>query len=84
MKRLTVLVLAFSAGVVSAAAGQTVIQPVLWTTPLFNYEDAPATPDADDPAIWVNPRNRQRSLVIGTAKDAGILVYDMSGQLIQA
>lgn len=49
-----------------------------------NYDDAPATPDADDPAIWVNPDNQRRSLVIGTAKDAGLLVYDMSGQLVQA
>jgi 3-phytase len=54
------------------------------TAPLFNYEDAPATPDADDPAIWVNRRNPSRSLVIGTAKDAGLLVYDLSGKLVQA
>ena len=54
------------------------------TSPLFNYEDAPATPDADDPAIWLNRGNPRRSLVIGTAKDAGLLVYDMSGRLVQA
>jgi len=65
-------------------AAQTVVQPVLRTAPLFNYEDAPATPDADDPAIWVNPHNRKQSLIIGTAKDAGILVYDLSGTLVQA
>jgi len=61
-----------------------VLTPVLSTSPLFNYEDAPATPDADDPAIWLNRGNPRRSLVIGTAKDAGLLVYDMSGQLVQA
>jgi 3-phytase len=32
----------------------------------------------------VNRENPRRSLVIGTAKDAGLLVYDMSGQLVQA
>jgi 3-phytase len=61
-----------------------VVSPVLVTAPLFNYEDAPATPDADDPAIWVNHDNPKRSLVIGTAKDAGLLVYDLSGGLKQA
>lgn len=61
-----------------------ILTPVLSTSPLFNYEDAPATPDADDSAIWLNRSNPRRSLVIGTAKDAGLLVYDMSGHLLQA
>jgi hypothetical protein len=78
----TVLILFMS--MATAAAAQTVVQPVLRTAPLFNHEDAPATPDADDPAIWINRRNHQQSLVIGTAKDAGLLVYDLSGKLVQA
>jgi 3-phytase len=78
------MVLVLSMGAASAAAGQSVVQPVLRTAPLFNYEDAPATPDADDPAIWINRRNHKQSLIIGTAKDAGLLVYDLSGQLVQA
>src|SRR5262245_18023147 len=78
------MVLILCTGVATAAAAQTVVQPILRTAPLFNYEDAPATPDADDPAIWVNKRNHQQSLVIGTAKDAGLLVYDLSGKLVQA
>ena len=61
-----------------------VLTPVVTTAPLFNYEGAPATPDADDPAIWLNHADPERSLVIGTAKDAGLLVYDLSGQLVQA
>ncbi len=71
-------------GTVVAADAQTVLQPVVRTAPLFNYEEAPATPDADDPAIWINRRNPRQSLIIGTAKDAGILVYDLSGSLVQA
>ena len=75
-----------------AVAGQShtagdepvVVTAEVVTTPLFNYEDAPATPDADDPAIWVNHDNPRRSLVIGTAKDAGLLVYDLTGKLKQA
>jgi 3-phytase len=60
------------------------VEAVLTTAPLFNYEGAPATPDADDPAIWVNRRRPAGSLVIGTAKDAGLLVYDLRGRLRQA
>jgi 3-phytase len=66
------------------AADGLVVNVVRATAPLFNYEDAPATPDADDPAIWINRRDLQQSLVIGTAKDAGLLVYDLAGQLVQA
>ena len=61
-----------------------VVASVLSTTPLFNYEGAPGTPDADDPAIWLDRRDPRKSLVIGTAKDAGLLVYDLTGRLIQA
>lgn len=69
----------------SAASAQgVVVAPVLGTTPLNSYEDAPASPDADDPAIWVNRLNPRASLVIGTAKDAGLLVYDLDGRLLQA
>jgi len=39
------------------AADPASVTPVLSTAPLFNYEDAPGTPDADDPAVWVD-RNR--------------------------
>jgi 3-phytase len=66
------------------AQERVTVQAVVETQPLFNYEDAPATPDADDPAIWVNHQHPSRSLVIGTAKDAGLLVYDLSGHLVQA
>ena len=83
MRQLAMVFILFL-GAARPGAAQTVVQPVLRTAPLFNYEDAPATPDADDPAIGVNPHNRKQSLIIGTAKDAGILVYDLSGTLVQA
>jgi 3-phytase len=66
------------------ADGPPAINPVLSTDAVFNYEGAPGTPDADDPAIWVDRGNVARSLVIGTAKDAGLLVYDLRGKLLQA
>jgi 3-phytase len=71
-------------GTVSDGQQPVVLTPVVTTSPLHNYEGAPATPDADDPAIWVNRGNPPQSLLIGTAKDAGLLVYDLSGNLLQA
>ena len=84
--RLAVGVGIFLIAVGTTAGGQQplVLTPVVTTAPLHNYEDAPATPDADDPAIWVNRQNPQQSLLIGTAKDAGLVVYDFSGNLVQA
>ena len=83
MRRLTVA-LAFASTVLVVYADDALITPLLSTAPLFNYEDAPATPDADDPAIWINRGDPRRSLVIGTAKDAGLIVYDLSGHIVQA
>jgi 3-phytase len=44
----------------------------------------PASGDAaDDPAIWIHPEDRARSVVIGTQKQGGLGVYDLAGQEIQ-
>lgn len=37
---------------------------------------------ADDPAIWVNAADPARSLVIGTNKQRGLVVYSLAGQEI--
>ena len=88
MKRLSLLLLTvcgvLATSLVIEAADPVSVTPVLSTGPLFNYEDAPGTPDADDPAIWVDRQRPGRSLIIGTAKDAGLLVYNLSGELVQA
>jgi 3-phytase len=84
MDRLILAFFVVAAGLALSAREAPVVKPVLSTVPLNNYEDAPATPDADDPAIWLNRRDPRGSLVIGTAKDAGLLVYDLSGRLVQA
>ncbi|PNV83006.1 MAG: 3-phytase [Sulfurimonas sp.] len=40
---------------------------------------------ADDPAIWLHPHDREKSLIIGTNKKGGGLdVYDLSGKRIQS
>jgi myo-inositol-hexaphosphate 3-phosphohydrolase/sugar lactone lactonase YvrE len=38
---------------------------------------------ADDPAIWVNPADPSRSIVIGNDKGTALEVYDLSGNRIQ-
>ncbi|NYH54226.1 3-phytase [Nocardiopsis arvandica] len=50
------------------------------TPPVFNDEN---DADADDPAIWLNPRNDKHSLVISTAKEDGLYVHDLDGRELQ-
>lgn len=38
---------------------------------------------ADDPAIWVDPNDRTRGVIIGTDKKAGLYVYDLTGKQLQ-
>jgi 3-phytase len=52
------------------------VQAVGETQAVASLEDA-----ADDPAIWRNPRDPKRSLIVATDKKAGLNVYDLSGKL---
>jgi 3-phytase len=52
-----------------------IVRPVAETEPVQQGGDA-----ADDPAIWVNPADPARSLIVGTDKQAGLGVYDLSGK----
>ncbi|MBP6765575.1 MAG: phytase, partial [Rubrivivax sp.] len=47
------------------------VMPRVQTEPMGRYGDA-----ADDPAIWVHPGDPALSLVLGTNKRQGLLVYD--------
>lgn len=47
------------------------------TAPVGSFGDA-----ADDPAIWANPEDPARSLVVATDKKAGLYVYDMQGKVV--
>src|SRR4249920_1247621 len=51
---------------------------VVETQPVVSTGDA-----ADDPAIWVNPVDPSLSTIIGTNKQAGLAVYDLSGKELQ-
>ncbi len=38
---------------------------------------------ADDPCVWVHPERPADSLIIGTDKDGGLMVFDLTGGLLQ-
>ncbi|MCX4972638.1 phytase [Streptomyces sp. NBC_00620] len=49
------------------------------------YDDeAGGNSDADDPAIWRNAADPGRSLVVATAKEGGLKVYDLGARLVQS
>jgi len=54
------------------------IQATVETEPVPVGGDA-----ADDIAIWVHPQDAAQSTVIGTQKQGGLVVYDLTGQQIQ-
>ncbi|WP_375450127.1 phytase [uncultured Devosia sp.] len=56
------------------------IKPTL-QTPILTEADNDA--DADDPAIFINPTDAAKSLVVAAAKNGGIRVYGLDGKLIQ-
>ncbi|MBU8893713.1 MAG: phytase [Bacteroidales bacterium] len=43
----------------------------------------PGVDAADDPAIWVNIENPEKSLILGTNKKGGVHVYDLDGKELQ-
>ena len=60
----------------------TACEPQPRITPLLSTE--PVTYDSDDPAIWVNPNDPAKSLIIGTDKnaDGALYVFDLQGKII--
>ncbi|WP_373566921.1 phytase [Streptomyces griseicoloratus] len=59
------------------------IQPRAETPTLYD-DEAGGNADADDPAIWRNPADPDRSLVVATAKEGGLRVYDLDAHLVQS
>lgn len=62
-------------------AGMTPVQvkPVVATEPVGD--------DADDPAVWVNRKSPERSLILGTNKvkapNGSLVVFDLNGKVVQ-
>ncbi|SDJ97308.1 phytase [Microbulbifer yueqingensis] len=48
------------------------------TVPVSSAGDA-----AGDPAVWVNPRDKSKSLVLGTDRKKGLNIYSLSGRLLE-
>ncbi len=54
------------------------VKATIETEPVNATEDA-----ADDIAIWVHPQDPSQSTIIGTQKQNGLMVYDLTGKEIQ-
>lgn len=67
-----------SAQTVPAQSTVPMVNAVAQTDPVTHHGDA-----ADDPAIWVHPDDPARSLILGTNKQEGLLVYGLDGRLRQ-
>lgn len=53
-------------------------------TPAFHTQ--PVQFDPDDPAIWVNPKHPERSLILGTDKQekvGSLYAFDLNGKVVQ-
>jgi 3-phytase len=53
-------------------------------TPVLYDDDEGGNASGDDPAIWVHPEDSEASIVIVTAKEGGLRVYDLDGQQLQS
>ncbi|MFD5245816.1 phytase [Amycolatopsis sp. NPDC058340] len=68
---------------VPAEAGQNP-SPVAQTRAYVDDAGAdPANADADDPAIWVHPKNPSASVVLGTLKEGGLAAFDLKARQLQ-
>lgn len=82
-----VVVLALSPlaiGLPGAAAAPVVELPIAEVptdveTPVLFDDEAGGNASGDDPAIWVHPTHPGRSLILATAKEGGLRVYDLDG-----
>jgi 3-phytase len=59
-----------------ATAGPAALEPAVVTARVLH--------DTDDPAIWLDPQDPARSLVIGTDKnaDGGLYAFDLDGHIV--
>jgi len=73
------LVALILAGCATTSVSQTATAPLVAATAEADPVDT-AADAADDPAIWRNPADPAKSLVIGTDKKAGIHVYSLAGK----
>ncbi|HXG67030.1 MAG TPA: phytase [Blastocatellia bacterium] len=70
--------------VVTAPAAGAAGEPMATVVATVETQPVPNSGDAaDDPAIWVHPKDPSQSTIIGTNKQGGIAVYDLAGIKLQ-
>ncbi|MFD7234916.1 phytase [Streptomyces syringium] len=79
-----VLCTALAASVALPAQASSIagVRPKAETAPLYD-DKAGGAANADDPAIWRNTADPGRSLVVATAKQGGLRVYDLDARPVQ-
>ncbi|NYD44461.1 3-phytase [Actinomadura luteofluorescens] len=78
------LAAAFLSAVPAAADGDELAQVrAALETPANLDDDAGGNANADDPAIWSHPDDRDGDLIVATLKQGGLAVYDAAGRQIQ-
>ncbi|MEU6719098.1 phytase [Nonomuraea sp. NPDC046802] len=86
LSRLFLVTLTFlsAAGLAVPAHGRAVatVEPRVETPALYD-DEAGGNANGDDPAIWLHPSDSRRSVVITTAKEGGLYVYDLKGRQLQ-
>ncbi|MET9400397.1 phytase [Kitasatospora sp. NPDC002965] len=75
--------LAVSVALPAQASSISSIRPKAETAPLYD-DEAGGDANADDPAIWRNNADPGRSLVVATAKQGGLRVYDLDARQVQS
>lgn len=67
------------------AAHYATLPPILQVPASAETETFSGNGDAlDDPAVWVDPNDPEKSLIIASVKGFGLVVYDLNGRLVQS
>ncbi|QLE54225.1 phytase [Nostoc sp. TCL26-01] len=77
-------ILTLDAELVPTAAPTVETRPGLFDDDDSSIPEIDQNADADDPAIYVNAKDSSASLVLTSVKNAGLRVYDLSGNLLQS
>lgn len=67
----------------STPGASVVVRGRVTTARVDDYDDAPGSPDPDDPAIWLDPGGSGAAFVFGTLKEGGMVVFDVDGRVLQ-
>ena len=64
----------------SKKAGEHIHKVVTATVETFPVPEKKNEDSADDPAIWINRANPEKSIIIGTDKKGGMVTYNLEGE----